>query len=102
MRLSGVISFYDPNPKNPFGFIAEKIPSGAGFIINKYFFHASRIIQSEIDETDIQKGCPVTFELSDRPPKPGRDRAAVKIHIFAKPVPVTAGIDDALAGKVSS
>lgn len=100
MRLTGTISYYNPNLANPFGFISVKIPSGAGFIINKYFFHWSRVVKSEIEENQIEKGCVVEFSISDRPSKPGRDPVAVDIHIFAKPSPATiAAVTIVLSGE---
>jgi cold shock CspA family protein len=101
MRLTGTISYYNPNPSNSYGFISTKIPSGAGFIIDKYFFHLSRVVQSEVDESEIQAGLRVEFDVSDRPTKPGRDRAAIDIYIFAKldSTPVTAAVAEALSGK---
>jgi hypothetical protein len=101
IRLKGVISFHNPRVANPYGFISTKIPnaSGAGFRVDKYFFHYSQVTQSEVDEADIQTGCIVEFSVSDRPAKPGRDPKSVNIYVFKKPVAVSKAVADALAGK---
>jgi cold shock CspA family protein len=103
MRQRGIIDFY--NPSKSIGFISVRTPGAAkGVSITRYFFHTSRITSFEIDYT-IEVGDFVEFDISTRDPKPGNERAAVNIHVFAKePTPVvTAGVADALAGnEVSS
>jgi hypothetical protein len=103
MRITGVISHYNSNATNSYGFISVKIPRGGGFTFDKYFFHWTYVVQSEIEETEIEKGCIVEFAVSDRPVSPGRTPVAVDVHVFAKPAPITAAITSVLAGnEVSS
>jgi hypothetical protein len=101
MRITGFISHYNPNATNSYGFISVKIPRGAGFTFDKYFFHWTYVVQSEIEEDQIEKGCVVEFTVSDRLVKPGRVPVAVDVHVFAKPsAPVVpAAVAEALSGK---
>lgn len=73
----GTIIFW--NEKKNFGFISRR----TGNLIEKFFFHGTRVTLSEIDPAEIKAGNFVRFNISPLAPKrEGDSRYAIDVQIF--------------------
>jgi hypothetical protein len=85
--MQGTISFL--NRQRGFFFIAAKTKRGTGWQVDRFFSHLNRITVYECDDSEVQEGCPVTFEIAPGEVPPGRERTAINITVYAKPSPGT-------------
>jgi hypothetical protein len=83
--MQGTISFL--NRQRGFFFIAAKTKRGTGWQVDRFFSHLNRITVYECDDSEVQEGCPVTFEIAPGEVPPGRERTAINITVYAKPSP---------------
>ena len=61
-KMTGSIYYW--NEEKQFGFIEQRIPSGAGFILKQFYLHKSRIEFTTCDV--IKAGCFARFSVSNR------------------------------------
>jgi cold shock CspA family protein len=81
--MQGTISFL--NRQRGFFFIAAKTKRGTGWQVDRFFSHLNRITVFECDESEVQEGCPVMFDIAPGEVPPGRERTAINITVYAKP-----------------
>jgi|GEM_PF-4093364 len=77
-RVGNVVYF---SPDRSFGFISSRIENTAK--LEKFFFHVSRIVFSEIEVPKIPIGAYVRFYPSDQPTKrPNDSKYAIDVQVY--------------------
>jgi cold shock CspA family protein len=84
--MQGTISFF--NRQRGFFLFAAKTKRGSGWQVDRFFSHLNRITVYECDESEVQEGCSVSFDIAPGEVPPGRERTAINITVYAKPSPV--------------
>jgi hypothetical protein len=77
MKLIGTVAFF--STKSLFGFLVRR----EGTRVDKYFFHAARLISCECDPKDIKIGMFARFNPSPIPPRKAEDSPyAIDVELF--------------------
>lgn len=97
-KLEGTIGSY--NPLKTCGVLFTRHP--VTLAVEKYFFHVSKLIISEVEIKDIQVGMFVRFLVSEVPPKSGTGNFphATHVELYIQNPATVAGLE-ALSGSTS-
>jgi len=94
-KRGGILTSF--NPLKSCGTITTR----TGTTVESFFFHATRLIHSEVEVNEIRIGLWARFRVSEVPPKPGTFPHATHIELYLANPTLVGGMD-ALAGKTSS